>query len=117
MVIQRLGAAALVGVVPAVERRARDAELVQGGTHRQVGLLDQPDDLQLLGGRVPHASSPPAPLMLFLSRRFSRTRSATTSFSAPASRRRSLTSSAVAARAVSPANRFLPASRNSLDQP
>ena len=62
--MQRLRAAALVGVVPAVKRRARDAELVQGGTHRQVGLLDQPDDLQLLGGRIPHASSPPAPLML-----------------------------------------------------
>ena len=33
-----------------------------------------------------------------------------------ASRRRSLTSSEVAARAVSPASRFLPASRKSFDQ-
>jgi hypothetical protein len=44
--------------------------------------------------------------MLFLSRRFSRVRSATTSFNARASRRRSFTSSEVAARAVSPASRF-----------
>src|SRR5271163_3476618 len=55
--------------------------------------------------------------MLFLSRRFSRVRSATTSFKADVSRRRSFTSPEVAARAVSPANRRLPASRNSLDQP
>jgi hypothetical protein len=41
---------------------------------------------------------------------------ATTSLSAVASRRRSLTSSEVAARAVSPAKRFLPASRKSFDQ-
>src|SRR5258708_19692696 len=80
-------------------------------------LLDQPDDLGLLGCRVSHASSSPSPLMLFLSRRFSRVRSATTSFKAEASRRRSFTSPDVAARAVSPPNRRLPAPRNSLDQP
>jgi hypothetical protein len=45
--------------------------------------------------------------MLFLSSRFSRVRSATTSFNACASRRRSFTSSEVAARAVSPASRLL----------
>ena len=44
-------------------------------------------------------------------------KSATTSFSACASGRRSFTSSEVAARAVSPASRLLPASRNSFDQP
>jgi hypothetical protein len=42
--------------------------------------------------------------------------SATTSFRARASRRRSVTSLLVAARAVSPARRRLPASRNSFDQ-
>src|SRR5437870_11300752 len=84
--------------------------------HRQWGLLDQPDDLQLLGGGVSHAPSSPAPIMLFLSSRFSSMSSATTSFSAPASCRRSLTSSEVAARAVSPARRFLPASKNFFDQ-
>ena len=74
--------------------------------------IDQPDDLELLRGGVSHASSSPSAVTLFLSRRFSRVRSATTSLSAVASRRRSLTSSEVAARAVSPARRFLPASRN-----
>jgi hypothetical protein len=46
----------------------------------------------------------------------SRVRSATTSLRAVASRQRSF-SPDVAARAVLPANRRLPASRNSLDQP
>jgi hypothetical protein len=58
---------------------------------------------------------PPSAIMLFLSSRLSRVRSATTSFNACASRRRSFTSSEVAARAVSPASRLLPASRNSFD--
>ena len=61
------------------------------------------------------ASSPSA-VTLFSSRRFSSVSSATTSFSAPASRRSSFTSSDVAARAVSPARRFFPASRKSFDQ-
>ena len=34
------------------------SELRQGCLHRQMGLLDQPDDLQLLGGGVSHSSSP-----------------------------------------------------------
>src|SRR3981189_82597 len=106
----------LVQIVPAVEGRARNANFLQRPPHWQGGLLDQPDDLKLLGGGVPHAASSPSPVTLFLSRRFSRVRSATTSFSAPASRRKSLTSSDVAARAVSPASRFFPASRKSLDQ-
>jgi hypothetical protein len=55
-------------------------------------LLDQPDDLQLFGSRISHSSLPPSAIMLFLSRRNSRACSATTSFSAWASRRRSLTS-------------------------
>ena len=52
----------------------------------------------------------------FLSRRSSSACSATTTLNSWASRRRSLTSLLVAARAVSPARRRLPASRNSLDQ-
>src|SRR6478672_6073178 len=79
-----------------------------------MGLFDQPDDLQLLRGGVSHASSSPSAVTLFLSRRFSRVRSATTSLSAVASRRRSLTSSEVAARAVSPARRFLTAGKGRL---
>src|SRR3954469_20335945 len=78
-------------------------------------LLDQPDDLQLFGSRISHSSSAPSAIMLFLSRRNSRACSATTSFSAWACRRRSVTSPLVAARAVSPARRRLPASRNSFD--
>src|SRR4029079_11601339 len=102
---------------PAVKRGTGYAKLVQRAFGRQMRLLDQPDDLGLLGCRVSHASSSPSPLMLFLSKRFSRVRSATTSSKAQAPRRRSFTSPDVAARAVSPANRRLPASRNSLDQP
>ena len=35
-------------------------------------LLDQSDDLDLVGCGISHASSPPSPIMLFLSSRFSR---------------------------------------------
>ena len=49
-----------------------------------MGLLDEADDLELLGRGVSHASSPPSPIMLFFSRRSSRACSATTSFSARA---------------------------------
>src|SRR5512133_42720 len=99
-----------------VEGRAGNTEFRQGMAHRQRGLLDQADNLQLLGGDVSHAPSSPVPIVLFFSSRFSSISSATTSFNALASRRRSLTSSEVAARAVSPARRFLPASKNSFDQ-
>ena len=60
--------------------------VLEGG---QVRLLDGPDDLELFGCGVPHSSSPPSAIMLFLSRRFSSVRSATHSFRARASRRRS----------------------------
>src|SRR5271166_6530573 len=73
-------------------------------------------DLELLGSGVPHESLSPSPRTLFLSRRFSIRTSASVSLSWRASALRSLTSSEVASRAVSPASRFLPASRNSLDQ-
>ena len=36
-------------------------ELAQRATHRQMGLLDQPDDLELLGGGVPHSLVVPSP--------------------------------------------------------
>src|SRR5919107_1008919 len=116
-VLKDFGAAGLVQVAPPVERGARDPEPPQRSPGGQMGLLDQADDLQLLGGRIPHAPSSPSASMLFLSRRFSSVRSATTSFRALVSRRSAFTSSEVAARAVSPARRLLPASRNSLDQP
>ena len=111
-----LQARRLEAIVPAVECRRLDAQLLQRPARRQMGLLDQADDLQLLGGGISHSSSPPSAIMLFLSSRNSSACSATTSFSSWASRLRSLTSPLVAARAVSPASRRLPASRNSLDQ-
>src|SRR5208282_371402 len=116
LVFQGFRPTGVVQIVPTIEGGVRNADLFQRPPHRQGGLLDEPDDLELLGGRVPHAASSPSAVTLFLSRRFSRVSSATTSFSAPASRRRSLTSSEVAARAVSPASRFFPASRKSFDQ-
>src|SRR5712671_3772854 len=115
-VVQGFRPTGLVEIVPAVEGGARNANLFQRPPHRQGGLLDQPDDVKLLAGRISHVASSPSAVTLFLSRRFSRVSSATTSFSALVSRRRSLTSSDVAAWAVSPASRFFPASRKSFDQ-
>src|SRR3981081_28973 len=66
-------------IVPAVKGGARNANLFQRPPHWQGGLLDEPDDLKLLGGGVPHAASSPSAVTCFLSRRFSRVRSATTS--------------------------------------
>src|SRR5260221_677431 len=63
-------------------------------------LLDQPDDLQLLGCGISHSSSPPSAIMLFLSRRFSRARSATRTFMSRTSRRSSLTSGGLCATTV-----------------
>jgi hypothetical protein len=102
---QRFRAALKITIILAAEGPARDAQLLQRALCRQVRLLDDPDDLELLGGRIPHASSSPSAIMLFLSRRFSNVRSATPSFRALAPRRRSLTSLVVAARVVSPASR------------
>src|SRR3954454_4234305 len=79
-VTERLRAAVPVAVVPSIKGRPRDAELLERPACRQMGGLDQPDDLDLLGCGVSHAWSPPSPAMLFFSRRFSRVRSATTSF-------------------------------------
>src|SRR3546814_1626941 len=115
-ILQRLRPAFEVAVIPSIEGPAGDAELVQRPLGGQMRLLDDPDDLELLRCGIPHSSSPPSAIMLFLSRRFSSVRSATHSFRARASRRRSCTSPVVAARAVSPARRRLPASMNSFDQ-
>src|ERR1700704_3803391 len=87
-VVQGFRPTGLVQIVPAVKGGARNANLFQRPPHWQGGLLDEPDDLKLLGGGVPHAASSPSAVTLFLSRRFSRVRSATTSFSALLDRRR-----------------------------
>src|SRR3954449_5875552 len=116
MIFQGVRPARSVEIIPVVKRGPGNAELVQRAPDRQMRLLDQPDDLELLGCGIPHSPSPPSAIMLFLSSRNASACSATTSFSSWASRRRSLTSSEVAALAVSPASRRLPASRNSFDQ-
>src|SRR3546814_12740993 len=101
--------------LPALEGPARDAQLLQRALGRQVRLLDDPNDLQLLGCGLPHSSSALSAIMLFLSNRFSSASLATHSLRARPWRRSSCTSPVVAARAVSPATRRLPASMNSFD--
>src|SRR5690606_27164177 len=115
-IFQRIDATGKEAIIPAIEGRARNAELLQRAPRRQVRVLDQADDLQLLECGVSHSSSPPSAIMLFLRIRSSSACSATTSLRSRASLRSTFTSSLVAARAVSPASRFLPASRNSFDQ-
>src|SRR6056300_1331451 len=88
-----------VTIIPAVKSCGRNANLGQGSADRKVGLLDNANDLELLGCWVSHSRSPPAPLMFFLRMRFSRRRSATTSLRAKDSARRPWTSALVAWRA------------------
>jgi hypothetical protein len=64
-VVQGFRPTGLVQIVPAVEGGARNANLFQRPPHRQGGLLDQPDDLKLLGGGVPHVASSPSAVTLF----------------------------------------------------
>ena len=103
-------------IVPAIKGGLRNAQLVQSGPDAQVGLLDQADDLQLLGMRDTSFLVSPMPDHVFLRRRFSSESSATNSFKSRISWRRPLTSPEVAWRPVSPASRFLPASKNSFEQ-
>jgi hypothetical protein len=65
LVLQRLWAIGLIQIAPPVERGGWDTKVAQCLADRQMGLLDQADDLELLGSRVPHARSSPAPVMLF----------------------------------------------------
>src|SRR3546814_2479239 len=76
-ILQRLRPALEVAVVPALEGPARDAQLLQRALGRQVRLLDDPNDLQLLGCGLPHSSSALSAIMLFLNNRFSSVRLAT----------------------------------------
>jgi hypothetical protein len=64
-IFQRFGPAIKVAIIPAAEGPARDAQLLQRPSRRQVRLLDDPDDLELLGRGIPHASSLPSAIMLF----------------------------------------------------
>ena len=70
---------ALVAVAPSIERRSGDAELLQRPASRQMRLLDQPYDPGSCRRRTLSCLVSPIPgIMLFLSSRFSRVRSATT---------------------------------------
>src|ERR1017187_6813533 len=80
-ILEAFSVAGSIAIVPAIEGGPWDAELPQGAPHRQRRLLDQPDDLQLLGGRVSHISASPSPSTLFLSTRFSTISSANSSLS------------------------------------
>src|SRR3954453_3103762 len=102
MILQGFRPARSIEIIPVVKCGPGNAELVQRAPDRQMRLLDKPDDLELLGCGIPHSPSPPSAIMLFLSSRSASACSATTSLSSWASRRRSLTSSEVAALAVSP---------------
>jgi transposase len=107
--------AAWLGLVP--------RQFTTGGKTKLLGISKRGNKylrkLLIHGARaaLPYVAEQTGRAIRFLSSRFSTVRSATTSFNACASRRRSFTSSEVAARAVSPASRLLPASRNSFDQP
>jgi hypothetical protein len=71
-ILQRLRPAFEVAVIPAVEGPTRDAELIQRPLGRQVRLLDDPDDLELLGCRIPYSSPSPSAIILYgMSRPFS----------------------------------------------
>src|SRR5882762_10804163 len=85
LVFQCLRPTRLVAVIPAVECRGQDAERLQRPARRQMGSLDQADDLQFLRSWVPHSSPSPSAIMLFLSRRSSRACSATCSVFLPVS--------------------------------
>src|SRR3546814_13381400 len=76
-ILQRLRPALEVAVVPALEGPARAAQLLQRALGRKVRLLDDPNDLQLLGCGLPHSSSALSEIMLFLSNRLYRLRWAT----------------------------------------
>ena len=108
--LERLDATDQEVLVPAIEGRACNAQLLQRVPRRQMRPLDQLDDLGFLGSWVSHASSPPSAIMLFQYSQLG-----DNLFSSRASLRSALTSSLVTAHAVSLANRFLPASRNSFD--
>ena len=48
-ILQRFGATGHILIVPAAERGARHADLSQSAPRRKARLLDDPDDLELLG--------------------------------------------------------------------
>ena len=71
--------------------------------HLQWGLLDQPDDLQFLGGGISHAPSFPTPIALFFQQPVLEGQLGHHLLQRAGLPKHPLTSSEVAARAVSPA--------------
>ena len=64
-ILQRLGAAGLILVVPAVQSGAGRTDLFQGAPGRDARLLNDPVDLDPLGWGIPLSASPPSASMLF----------------------------------------------------
>jgi hypothetical protein len=108
-VVQGLRPARAVAIIPAVEGRPWNTEFHQGVAYPQWGLLDQPDDLQLFGGAGSPYAVLPSPDRAFFQQSVLGRELSHHFLQRAASRRSALTSSEVAARAVSPARRFLPA--------
>src|SRR6185369_1426079 len=102
--------------VPAIERAARYLQFVQCFLHTQGRMLHQMDDLTLFCLPSSNHSSHfvALPSKLFFRLRFFNSSSATTALSCSFSLRIASTSWLSASRFVSPTNRCLPASRNSL---
>jgi hypothetical protein len=46
-IVQRLGPSGLIKIAPSIKRGSRDSDLLQRPPGRQMGLLDEPNDLQL----------------------------------------------------------------------
>ena len=105
MTVNSTAQSVTVNASPGARATDQMTEHLQRSPSRQMRLLDQADGLKVLRCGEPHVWSPPFPIMLFLSSRNSSACSATTSFKSCASRLSCLTSSVVAARAVSPASR------------
>ena len=47
-IVQRLWPSSLIKIAPSIKSGSRDTDLLQRASRRQMGLLDEPDDLQLL---------------------------------------------------------------------
>lgn len=100
MIIQPRFSKRSAPVLPAMQGCPRGANQRNGAPCRLVRLLNEGDDLELLGGEISHLPLL-HPRAFFLSSRFSRVASAKTSLRAVASAYNSCTSTPVAYRAVS----------------
>jgi hypothetical protein len=47
-IVQSLWPSGPIKIAPSIKRGSRDSDLLQRPPNRQMGLLDEPDDLQLL---------------------------------------------------------------------